>query len=364
MLKKTYDWAIFTAVGIAVLEILTRLLVPADASLLKLPRWQNQGAVRSGWTPRWHGNINIEGVGGQKGSYELRINPFGFRGASMRTARKPAETVRIFFMGGSFVESLALPEEKTFPAQIEQRLSAAHPGTHYECVNAGLSGFMARDLVAQLKYSLLNYAPDILVVTVPAVNDLRYGTLPEFDPAHPASPPSKPEPHGWVRSSRFLSLAVRLTGRFLRAHVPYSFALDHLRRDYQSVPKTTLAESHALPDFQAQLEALIRLAQENHIRLVLTSEPSIYQTPLPPQIENQLWLGLMRKNLNLSPEFLEKETRRFNQAAEMLAHESDVVWIDLAGQIPKTLDHFYDDMHLTPAGAKKTADALIARLRI
>ncbi len=349
-----------------VLEISARLLIPANAPFLQYPRRSTNPFVRSEWTPNYRGRININGIGGQKGSYELSINPFGFRGRSMQASQKPANTIRIFFQGGSLVESLAMPEDKTLSALVEQRLSASVPEQRFECLNAGLSGFMAADMLAQFQYQIMDYNPDILIITATAVNDLRYGTVPEYDPVHHTGLQKSEDAYSLfqqlTRHSRFFFTFLRLASRLYQEWFPYTQALENYQRQYRRIPKTKMAASRALPDFENCLSRLIRLAKNRHVRVLLTSEPSIYQTPLPPEIENRLWMGLMRRNINLSPTFLEQETRRFNKAAEMLAKENDAEWIDLAAQIPKTLENFYDDMHLTPVGSTRVAEVIFHNL--
>ena len=152
--KITLKISCFCFLFLFALEALFRVWIPADTPFLQYPRRTPNAFIRSGWTPYFRGWLNIQGIGGQHGFYELRINPFGFRGRSMRTISKPPHTTRIFFMGGSFVEELSLPENKTFPAIVEKRLTGSTK-IRFECINAGISGFMARDLVAQFKYQIL-----------------------------------------------------------------------------------------------------------------------------------------------------------------------------------------------------------------
>jgi len=339
------------------IEGLCRLLLPAHAPFLAHARTTPSAEVRSGWTPSWRGDINVDGVGGQTGSYTLRINPFGFRGASMKTAEKPEGTVRIFFMGGSFVEQLAMPEEKTFPSLLEKKLTETFPKIRFECVNAGISGFMSPDLPAQLQHQIMNYQPDLIVVTVPAANDLRYGTLPQYDPAHPL-PSTALQKLKWYEFSRILHLLYRGIARWQQAHTSYADSLEKLQSQARKVPPSADVTSISLPVFEQNLRRLIAMAKEKSTSIILTSEPSIYTPTLSKAIRNQLWIGLMQPNLNLSPEFMREGMQRYNTAAAQLADQTQIPFVDLAGSIPKTPDFFYDDMHLSPSGSKVTAKSL------
>jgi len=349
--------------GLLILETITRGLLPSHSVWLEYARQAPNNFVRSGWTPNWRGRINIDGVGGQQGTYELNINPFGFRGQSMRTAEKPDKTFRVFFIGGSFVEQMALPEEKTFPSLIEKKLTATFPDRRVECVNAGISGFMSPDLVLQFQHQILNYQPDLLVVTAPAINDVRFGTLPEYDPAHPL--PQNPEKKSstLLSRSRLLHALYRFVGRYQQAHTPYSHSLKKFQAAAKATVYTSTQQSKAYDVFIRHLQTVIQLAKKEGVKIILMSEPSIYQTPLPPEIKEILWMGFMREDLNLSPHFLEKEMRSFNQASRMLAEQEETPFFDLSNSVPKSTAYFYDDVHLTPAGSHAVAEALYSAIQ-
>jgi len=350
-----------TLTGLFILEVVARCLVPSNSVWLEYARHAPSNFVRSGWTPNWKGMINIDGIGGQKGAYEFRVNSFGFRGQTMVTAQKEPNTFRIFFMGGSFVEEMAIPEEKTFPALIEKKLSSNFLNKQFECINAGISGFMSPDLIAQFEHQILNYQPDLIILTVPAINDLRYGTLPEYNPDRPLPPTEKPK-KPLLSYSRSLYVLYRFAGRYQHEHTPYWKSLKKLRETAKKSPYTDIPTSKAHNTFIKNIYKIIQLAKNNNIRILLASEPSIYQTPLPPQIEEMLWVGYMRKEINLSPAFLEKEMSRFNAGAQLLAEKEGVDFIDLAQSIPKSSDYFYDDLHLTPLGSQKVAEILTSWL--
>ena len=84
---------------------------------------------------------------------------------------------------------------------------------------------------------------------------------------------------------------------------------------------------------------------------------------MPPEMEEKLWMGLMRKpEVNLSTEFLLREMIRFNDAVRKLSTQYDVELIDLEKEVPKDLDHFYDDVHFTPEGSKRVAEVITTYL--
>lgn len=86
-----------------------------------LDRSEDHPYIRTDWVPGFERTCVIEGIAGQKGAMGFKINGFGFRAHSMKTAKKQVGTYRIFFWGGSTTEELYLPEEKniSFPCRKE-----------------------------------------------------------------------------------------------------------------------------------------------------------------------------------------------------------------------------------------------------
>lgn len=138
------------------------------------------------------------------------------------------------------------------------------------------------------------------------------------------------------------------------------------RRGRQSMPFTPISESKGLKDFLKHLEEIILIARGHRVRLVLMTEPSVYQENLPREIDEKLWMGWLGATrslrINLSPEFLFREMDRFNNAVRELSRKDAVELIDLEREIPKDLEHFYDDVHFTPRGAQRVAEIITSYL--
>ena len=335
-------------------ELLTRIFFPLDPYARSLDQSKDHPHIRTDWVPGFRKTYVIEGVAGQKGNMELRINEFGFRPASMNSAKKSAGTYRIFFLGGSTTEEIYLPEEKTFPFLVEKKLSQTSLRPRFECINNGLSGYLAADVLALLTYKVMYYEPDLVFVML-GVNDLRYGTVPSYDPIHRPNyrkelyTPGYEESAGvllgkLLKRSHFLTLIKwRLVNRIFPPDAEkYKSKLeeyDTWRKERLTVPFTNVSESKSLDDFVKYLKEIIFIAQGHGLRLILMTEPSIYQKDLSPEINEKLWMGWLgaasHLKINLSNEFLLREMNRFNDAARKLSREYSVELIDLEKEIPK-----------------------------
>ncbi len=357
-------------------EILTRIFIPLDPYERSLDQSKDHPYIRTDWVPGFKKTYIVEGIGGQKGSMELKINEFGFRSRSMQTAKKSAGTSRVFFLGGSTTEEIYLPEEKTFPFLVEKKLTdSLH--LPMESINNGISGYLAADVLAVLVYKVMYYEPDAVVVML-GVNDLRYGVVPSYDPIHRPnyrkdlySPDFKESPKELIskllKHSHFLTLIKwRLVNRIFPPDAEkFKSKLeeyDSWRKERRGNPFTDVAESKSLDDFIKYMKEIIFIAQGHGLRLILMTEPSIYQENLPKEIDEKLWMGWLGAasslKINLSPEFLFREMNRFNDAVRTLSKDYNVELIDLEKEIPKTLDYFYDDVHFTPKGAQKVSEVV------
>ena len=357
-------------------EILTRLFFPLDPqSRHTLDRSSQHPYIRTDWVPGFQTTYVIEGIAGQRGKMEFKINEFGFRSSSMKTAQRPPRTTRIFFLGGSTTEEIYLPEEKTFPYLIEKKLKDTFPNRNFECVNNGISGYLTADVLAALIYKVMYYEPDVVVVMLGGANDLRYGAVPFYDPVQRTgyqkilySPEFKGET--WKAIARFFKQSHFLTlikWRLLNRIFPpdaekFKTKLEeynHWRTQRRRTPFTPVMESKAMGDFLKNLEEIIFITRGHNIRLILVTEPFIYQENMSKEIEEKLWMGYMPESgVNLSNEFLLKEMKRFNDAVRNLSKKYGVELIDLEREIPKDLAHFYDDVHFSPEGAKRAARAV------
>jgi len=382
-MKRFSQFFLFILIVLALGEVLTRLFIPIDPKKRTLDRSEDHPYLRTDWVPGFQRSYIIEGVAGQTGTMDFKINEFGFRGASMKMAKKPPGTYRIFFLGGSTTEELYLPEEKTFPHLVERKLSNAFPDRTFECINGGISGYLAADVLAFLIYKVMYYEPDLVVVML-GINDLRYGTVPSYDPVHRPNyrkilySPGYDEGTGallakLLKRSHFLTLIKwRLVNRLFPPDAEkYKTKIEEFdawRSERRSVPYTPIAESKGLEDFLKYLKEIIFVARGHDVRLVFMTEPSVYQENLPEEIDEKLWMGWLGAasslRINLSPDFLFREMNRFNNAVRKLSQEYQVELIDLERQISKDLEHFFDDTHFTPRGAERAGEVISDYLRL
>lgn len=112
-------------------------------------------------------------------------NEHGFKSSHAVPMAKPADTLRIFFVGDSFVEGFC-DDRLTMPEQVEARLQAAPAmsGRHIEVVNTGVSSYSTMIYYLLVSQRLIRLAPDLVVINMDLTDvydDTTYEPLARFD---------------------------------------------------------------------------------------------------------------------------------------------------------------------------------------
>jgi len=116
---------------------------------------------------------NAEGWWNQEGRAYIHINSQGLRDRE-HPKTKPANTVRIAVLGDSYAEALQLPMEGAFWSIVEARLRecGAMKGQNVEVINFGVSGYGTAQELLTLREKVLDYSPDIVLLTMTVINDI------------------------------------------------------------------------------------------------------------------------------------------------------------------------------------------------
>lgn len=149
--------------------MLSRLgLVPPEPPLL---RWSRSHQVAfspfvrgadGAWVirPDWIGDGEVHTRPGQREG--LRYVLPGFHPVRVALP-KPANTARVFVLGGSTVAGLGVPRERAFPAVLGRSVGAALADRPVEVIDLGCPG-LASDRVLGLLRVVLDMEPDLVVI--------------------------------------------------------------------------------------------------------------------------------------------------------------------------------------------------------
>jgi lysophospholipase L1-like esterase len=299
-----------------------------------------------------------------------RVNRLGYPYDEAKGRRHSARELRVAVIGGSTVECAALEESKRWPAVLERRLADALPGRPVTVLNLGVSATDTRAHLATVAQHAVKLDLDYMVFLLGA-NDLS-----RSDSAfHPLLGDEAlierdfPFVRGLLlnlqlaRRVRVLSLRLRGAEYFAGPpgpDEPYFTADAHYRASLPVLPTAGREISaEALRDYDMNIASLAGLAAIHGITPIFVTQPMLWKPDMSPGEEAVDWLGALAV----------KDGRRYRVPAGEKARLMETLnrqlratcaarglrCIDIEPRIPRTLEYFYDSVHLNESGADAVA---------
>jgi lysophospholipase L1-like esterase len=298
---------------------------------------------------------------GITGPSHVAINGVGMRGPEW----VEGSAYRILAVGGSTTICLFLDDSEAWPQRVQERLRPRFTSERPIWVgNVGKSG---RDSLHHL--ALMEALPEAaqvdVVLILAGVNDLKQSLrLPQatrerlapsrvFDLGGPLSPSA---PY-FKQSDLYLALK-GLAGRSASS----GLEVEDIRGDAYTVRRQlrhAARKDYPLPDltqrladYRSTLSRIARLCRERGTRCIFLTQPTMWQDPMPPELEQLTWfLPIGSTGRTLSSADLARAMTAFNDAMLAVCAEESTECLDLARAVPKNSTVFYDDEHFTEAGA-------------
>jgi len=297
------------------------------------------------------------------------INAERFRGDPI-LLEKPALTLRIFTLGGSSTLGVSNRFEDTYPRLLQVRLQQQFPALRIEVENAGVDWYTTAHSIINYNLRIRRFHPDIVVI-MHAMNDLYRS----FAPPWLASGPYQDDySHYLGPENGFVGPVTGLERDYNRANWMFWPLLNHfIRRDPWPLGQSAegivrlRARMHEVPvskfrsldTFKENYEQLLRTIQSDSHAVIAVSEASIYRDGLSDEERRVLWFAPVfcaEQGQYPDLESMRSGMLQFNRAAETIAANRGVSFLDFAARVPRDLKHFQDDLHLTKAGNEILAD--------
>ncbi len=343
-----------TVVGLAAAEGVARLVWRDPPA----PAWRSHALVGFIRAPGFKANkIAIDT--GEPFVYEA--NELSLRSTTLRTVEKKPGVRRIVFLGGSTTENGDLPHEHTFPGFVEKALA----GSGVEVANAGVPGATTNVVLAELVQRVLPLRPDLVVVLDPVLNDFHESLRPQWDPtmAHLAADPPSPRIMDWLAAES------RLLGHFAtRAAEPVNArgllaARAQARREkiaeHATEPPPELL-ARGLPHHERVQRLILEVCRDEKVGCVLVTEPSLLKPGMSAKEDEVVASTAITGtdyNLEVATELASLESYNANTRKNAAAFGSTLV--DAARIVPRDLEHYVDDVHLTTRGNEVIAKAIL-----
>jgi lysophospholipase L1-like esterase len=317
---------------------------------------------------------------GSKPEVVIKFDRIQARRFGLTDGDKKPGTVRIFCLGGWGTLAMNQNDGDTWWGQLQARLAAkglqaeiAARGTERTPLSDNLSASMA--LIESLR-------PDVLIINA-GFDD---AIAPPFDYRYDqAAVAAKfvPKPTSMRDRITAVSQIARLK-RLMNARKEMGIAQNAIGRT--GVFQKTLSDAQEgirrlpaveglsrtpgkdpIEEYRDALTAAKALAARIGATLILTGEP-VLETASPGITEEQSFVAYVSASsidnrvdrpARTSPAWIEREVRRYADAAESFALAGNLPWVDLNNRIPHDSEHFVTDVMLTDKGAAVIADALL-----
>jgi lysophospholipase L1-like esterase len=345
----------WTAVGTLLLAELGLWFAVPLADPYEASRWDRH-YIRREHKPHMALSLMPEpGLPGMAGVTRWTTNNLGFRGDEL-VSPKPGNEFRIFLIGGSTAECSVLDDEDSLDAVVQRSIEARiHDGTQVKVYNAGVSGDRSDDHVAILTQRIAHLEPDMIVVFA-GINDL-IATISGHDYLHFPTQPLRPQPWKlFVTQSQLGRLAYYLARmqRPVKTHTAAGPMLTNYRSAVEfanAAPETSTLPAVDTRAYANNLRTLAGVAHGHGIPIIFMTQQTTWASTLDPAARDWQWL-LRVGEVRYPEQAMHEALEHMNDAMREIAVAMELPLYDLAKQMPKTTEYFYDDVHFNTNGAR------------
>ena len=296
------------------------------------------------------------GLPGMDGKSLFSTNNLGFRGDSI-VIPKPDNEYRIFIIGGSTTDNFYLDDSLNINFVLQDYLQV-HNSSKYliKVYNAGKSGDASDDHISMLVHRIIHLNPDMIILFC-GINDLTKSIY-NFDYLHYISTESK-------RISMYKGLATefqipRRLYYLLKRIVPDNKSIVEritYKSNYKqkvsltkSYPITTEKPKLNLSAYRNNLLTIAGILNSHKTSLLFMTQQTTWDSQIDNNISDWHWMTL-RNGKRFSEKNLHYAMDTLNNVMREISASHSVPIYDLALEIPKTRDYFYDDVHFNKKGA-------------
>ena len=123
-----------------------------------------------------------------------------------------------------------------------------------------------------------------------------------------------------------------------------------------------ITEFPSLNSFKRNLNSMIQIVQNDHVKLILATQPFLYNENLSKAEKKRIWFPqtfcINEKGEYPSIKSMEFGVNLFNSETKKIAEIHHIPLVDLEAHIPKNREFFYDDFHYTAKGNQLMAETL------
>ena len=230
-----------------------------------------------------------EGLPDLDTSTQFTTNNYGFRGNELK--EKKVGTCRIFLMGGSTTECMLIDDNKAPHSLMQNQLSDFSA----EVFNTAKSGDMTVEHLAMLVHRVVHLQPDLIVLFC-GINDLKRSH--NFDYTHIDSIAIKQEKKGSFKTDlKFFLSNFQIVRRVHNIIKAPSIESIQWKSDFRkkmlrvnALPVMAIKPTINLKAYETNLNSFIGICFRHHIKLVLVTQASTWNSKIDPEVHKLHWL--------------------------------------------------------------------------
>jgi lysophospholipase L1-like esterase len=308
------------------------------------------------------------------------VNRYGFLYPTSKIEKLSNNEFRIAIIGGSTVECMALIPEKRWPNVLERLLNQEFLSKDFVVLNMGLSGQGTRSHLATVTQHLIDLEIDCVVFLIGGNDLFRVST--EAEPMLEDMCFIKLNDDSFyirlLKIATYTQLSRRL--RFFaqawrRKHpssLPYFSEFNEYQNSLPMIPTELEGEvlqitQKDLQGYQKNIISLAAVCLAHEIKVLFATQPMLWKDKISSDEKKESWMlskEINGKSYQIRSKHAAWMLDRFNQRLIQTCRLRGYPFIDLSAVIPRTLNYFYDDVHLNNQGAdlvaKRIRDSLIS----
>ena len=318
-------------------------------------------------------NKNLTFVNNKISGIEKNIihtkNSIGFRGNELPDEGL-SDYLSIIVIGGSTTECYYLSDGNDWPSRLQKLISVDFNNVWLN--NAGLDGHSSFGHYVLIQDFISKIKPKIAIFLV-GLNDVgRDETQSEHTASFFKGRLLINSFEGLVKSLSAYSEIANIGLNAYKYFHAKSLGLPHQDVDLYNHAKTSYPEighqkiinehlNKFVPKYRERLHKLVVEAKKNNINPVLVTQPALYGESIDPVTG----IDLASVNINGNSGYTKwKLLELYNDIVRQVCIEESILLIDLAREMNKSSEYFYDFHHFTNSGAEQVASIIYSHLEL
>ena len=112
-----------------------------------------------------------------------------------------------------------------------------------------------------------------------------------------------------------------------------------------------------IDSYRINLTTIVGVAKTHRIKLIFMTQQSTWNSTVDTLAKKWHWMRL-RNGVLFKEDALDDALESLNDVIRNISNKHKIPLYDLANQIPKSLDYYYDDVHLNNKGSFETGVGL------